>query len=155
MPQQETAIQQERRLCFRINAQEFGLRLQNINEIVNVPAITKVFHVPDYTVGLINLRGNVIAVIDPGIMLGIGKIAVTKNARVIIVQNQACAAGILVSSVTGIRTIDMANVQQVSAAVLGVSRDCLSGIVQLPERPLVLLNLDLMLAETSFAEEMR
>ena len=51
-------------VCFKLNNQEFGLEVENVIEVLPPPEITPVVHTPDFIKGVINLRGQIIAIID-------------------------------------------------------------------------------------------
>src|SRR5205085_1586047 len=59
----------ERQVCFHLAGQEFGLPIDEVKETIEPRPITRIFLVPDFIAGLINLRGDVLAVLDLGRVL--------------------------------------------------------------------------------------
>ena len=51
-------------VCFALDDQQYGINVENVIEVISIPEITNVIHTPDFIKGIINLRGDIIAVID-------------------------------------------------------------------------------------------
>jgi len=73
-------------LTFRLGAEEFGVRVDKVREIMGVQEITAVPQTPDYLKGVINLRGKVIPVIDLRLKFGLEAIEYTQRTCIIVVQ---------------------------------------------------------------------
>jgi len=54
----------DRHLIFALGAEEYSVPLLKVKEVIEVPDITPVPHTPDYYLGIMNLRGQVISIID-------------------------------------------------------------------------------------------
>lgn len=134
-------------ISFRIGREEFGLRLAAIREIIKLPRITRVPKAAPYVKGVINLHGDVIPVIDIGRRLGIGETAQTETARILVVESGNETVGLLAEEVSKITRIAAADIQPPPPLVGGVAADFLEGVVHLPKRFLVFLNLTRILAE--------
>src|ERR1700757_4071522 len=75
-------------LTFRLGAEEFGVRVDKVREIMGVQEITAVPQTPGYLKGVINLRGKVIPVVDLRLKFGLAEIEYTQRTCIIVVQIQ-------------------------------------------------------------------
>jgi purine-binding chemotaxis protein CheW len=73
-------------LTFRLGAEEFGVRVDKVREIMGVQEITAVPQTPDYLKGVINLRGKVIPVVDLRLKFGLEAVEYTQRTCIIVVQ---------------------------------------------------------------------
>jgi purine-binding chemotaxis protein CheW len=83
-------------VCFEVRGERFGASITSVKETLVLRPITRVFLVPPFVAGLVNLRGDVVAVLDLGVMLGLPEIGVTDDSRIVLVRASGRSAGLLV-----------------------------------------------------------
>src|SRR5512137_766315 len=83
--EQEEAVQQQY-LTFFLADEEYGINIQRVKEIIEYTSITKVPKVPEWIRGVINLRGNVVPVVDLAARFGIEESPITKTSCIVIVE---------------------------------------------------------------------
>lgn len=97
-------------LSFRLGEEAFAVSVLKVLSILELKPITKVPHAPEYMRGVINLRGNVLPIIDMRVKLGMEKVEATTNTCIIVlnveINNEEVMLGILVDSVKDILEID-------------------------------------------------
>lgn len=98
-------------ITFIANGQEFAANIMAIREIRGWTDTTPLPHVPDYVRGVINLRGNVLPVVDLKARLGLGITEATAKHVVIVVATGQKTVGVLVDAVSDIITLSAADVQ--------------------------------------------
>ena len=86
-------------LTFKLGAEEFGLEILKVQEIIKMMDITRVPRTPDFVRGVINLRGKVIPVVDLRLKFGLEAIEYTQRTCIIVVQVEGEASTILVGLV--------------------------------------------------------
>jgi len=86
-------------LTFKLGSEEFGVRVLKVREIMGIQQITAVPQTPDYLLGVINLRGKVIPVIDLRLKFGLPAMEYTQRTCIIVVQVEGEASTILVGLV--------------------------------------------------------
>lgn len=103
-------VQTERYLTFTINGEAFGIKTEDVTEIIGVQPITKMPRMPDYIKGVINLRGKVVPVID--MRLKFLQEAVEYNDRtcVIVVDRDDIIVGLIVDDVTEVVNIKTSDI---------------------------------------------
>jgi purine-binding chemotaxis protein CheW len=93
-------------LVFFLDNQEFAIAIEHVIDIINVSPLTKVPNVPDYVVGITNLRGKVIPIVD--VRLRFGKMSVDFNERtcIIVVEYNSVPVGLIIDQVSEVITLD-------------------------------------------------
>lgn len=112
MSVQDSTVSENRQLAtFRIGDELFGLGINNIREIVRYPDITGVPRSPAYLTGLANMRGNVLPVVDSRLRLGVKVAPISDMTRVLVIEIDGLATGLIVDSVCGVISLNSASVE--------------------------------------------
>jgi len=127
-------------ITFMANGQEFASDILMIREIRGWTDITPLPHVPDYVRGLINLRGNILPVIDLKARLGLGLTEATAKHVIIVAHNEARTTGILVDAVADIITLGPNDTQPTPDLAEGSNDSCVYGIAVVDGRLVTVLN---------------
>ena len=86
-------------VTYRLGDETYGINVMQVQEVLRYSEIAPVPGAPDYVLGIINLRGNVVTVIDTRARFGLPPEEVTDNTRVVIIESDEQVVGILVDSV--------------------------------------------------------
>ncbi len=84
---------------FNLADEAYGIEARQVNEVIRVGDITPVPGAPGQILGIVNLRGNVVTVLDMRALLGIESRPVDESSRIIIAETEGQAIGLLVDSV--------------------------------------------------------
>ena len=122
-----TAAHMGRYLSFRLAGEEYGLEILKVQEIIGMLNVTRVPRTPDWVRGVINLRGRVIPVIDARRKFGMPAEPDTEKTCIIIVHVGAAERRAQLGLVVGVWF--------------------LSGLGKLPDRVLILVDIDRALAD--------
>jgi purine-binding chemotaxis protein CheW len=97
-------------LSFRLNDEEFATNVASVLSILEMPKITKIPRAPEYIRGIINLRGEVLPVIDIHNKFGLPQPEITSSTCILVMEatldNQYIKFGILVDSVNEVHQIE-------------------------------------------------
>lgn len=93
----------DRYLCFKIADDEFAIPLLQVKQVIGMPEVTTVPQVPSYFLGIMNLRGQVISIVDLRLKLGI-KPKDTAEKSVVIIDLDAHSIGLVVDEVNSVLT---------------------------------------------------
>ena len=107
----EAANPNRQYITFIANGQEFAANIMAIREIRGWTDTTALPHVPHYVRGVINLRGNVLPVVDLKARLGLGMTDATSKHVIIVIADGNRTTGILVEAVSDIITLSASDVQ--------------------------------------------
>ena len=120
------------------------LRVQEINKLMNM---TKVPQAPEYVTGILNLRGQIVTVIDLGKKLGLTEEVFNENARNIIVNSRNEHIGLLVSSISDVVSAEWEKVEKPPANIGGVQGAFFKGVFKTKDRLIGILDVDRVLAD--------
>lgn len=132
-------------VVFKLDNEEYGVSILQVQEIKRMTDITRVPHTPDYIKGVINLRGSVLPVIDLKKRLNLNPGDYDDNTRIITVKVDDLSIGIIVDAVSEVLSIDRQSIEPAQSVVGGVSTAYLSGVGKLDNRLIILLNLEALI----------
>ena len=132
-------------VSFTVGNEEFGVDILSVQEINRMLNITPVPDMPPYVVGVINLRGKVIPVIDLRERFGMPKKEHDKNTRIVVVELAGKVVGFVVDGVNEVLRIPSSVTEPPPALVSNAEKDYITGVGKLDDRLLILLNLEKVL----------
>lgn len=133
-------------VTFSIGEEEFGVNILKVQEINRTMEITKVPRSPEFVEGVINLRGKVIPIIDLRRRFGLSSKPEDKDTRIIVIEINSVIVGFVVDAVSEVLRIPASTVEPPPPVVAGVESDYISGVGQLKDRLLIMLDLDKLLS---------
>lgn len=131
-------------LTFRIGNENYGLELSQTREIIEYSGITEVPLMPNFLRGVINLRGEVVPVIDLAVRLGRKSIEVQKRTCIIVVEllnnEQNHVLGLLADSVSEVIEMNDENIEDAPSFGAKIRADFIQGIAKRDDEFVVLLD---------------
>ncbi len=132
--------------AFRLGKEEFGIDILYIREIIRMPVITRVPNAPAYVLGIFNMRGKVVPVVDITQRLGVARNdEVTDETKVIVVQVNNVLVGFVVDAVSEVQRIARDIIVPPPALMENVNTKYVEGLAKLEERLIILLDLPKLL----------
>lgn len=128
---------------FNIGSEIFGIGISLIKEIVRYPLIIAVPQTPDYVLGLTNLRGNVLPVLDSRKRLGMHATKETDDTRVLVVEIGSTYMGVVVDKVKGVISIEEMTIEQPPSIISsGVDSKFIHAVIKGKDNDKVIMELD-------------
>lgn len=118
-----------------------GMDILKVQEINKLMEMTKVPQAPDYMVGILNLRGQIVTIIDLGQKLGLGSIDVSNESRNIIVNTPGEHVGLLVSRISDVVMADPDKIEPAPANMNGVQGAFFTGVYKTDNKLIGILNI--------------
>ena len=147
--------QEGKYLTFTLGAEEYGLEILKVREIIGIMNITAVPRTPDYVRGVINLRGKVIPVVSLRVRFGMEDAEDTDQTCIIVVDvernGRAIQMGILVDSVSEVLDIT-GNEIEAAPAFGNLDTGFILGMAKFPDGVKILLHIDKVLEKDDIAE---
>lgn len=135
-------------VIFRLNGQEYGIDIFNVNEIVTYSSPTKIPNSPDYIEGVLNLRGRVIPVINLKKKFNLEAGSADDSTRIIVASTGGVTAGFIVDEASEVLTVEKDSIEPVSEIISNISRKYISGVGKLNNGKMyILLNFKELYAE--------
>ena len=109
----EADVSTERYLTFRADGITLGVSTENVIEIITDHSITELPMVPDFIKGIINLRGQIVLIIDIRLRMGKSMSEYTDTTCVIVLDIDTVNIGIIVDSVEQVLDIDKSQISPI------------------------------------------
>jgi purine-binding chemotaxis protein CheW len=147
-------VPQEQHIIFTLAGTEYTALISNVAEIGYPLNVTPLPNVPEWVLGLANLRGDVISIVDLRAFLGLGKISRGGDARLLIAKTLQgdFIVGLIVESVRGIRYLNIDQIMEPPMDIAPQVATYVSGSYDLEGRALKLLNLERLLSSTEMRQ---
>lgn len=133
-------------LTFRLGDELFAANVSKVIEILEVPKITKVPRSPEFMRGVVNLRGNVLSVIDSRTKFGLPPTEDTINTCIIVmivnVEGQDMTLGVIVDAVQEVMEIEEANIQSLPEIGSKYRTEFIDGMVKRNDQFIMILNMN-------------
>ncbi len=128
-------------ITFRLDGESFGLPVETVREVIRVGDITRVPQSPAHIRGVTNLRGRILPVVEIRTRLGLAPLVPRSTARIIVAEVRGRVLGLLVDSVAQVQKVPADRVVAAPDEVKSAHTDYITGVVQLYDRLLILLDL--------------
>lgn len=138
-------------LTFKLAAEEFGLEILKVREIIGRMDITAVPQMPNYMKGVINLRGKTIPVVDLRLKFGLDEVERTDQTCIIVVDIGQ-EIGILVDAVSEVLEIASAQIDSPPAISGGADTSFMLGMGKVGDSVKILLNIDKVMTSDQIIE---
>jgi purine-binding chemotaxis protein CheW len=132
-------------IAFRIGDQEFCVNIMSVREIRGWTPATPMPHAPPYVLGVINLRGAVLPIIDLSARLGMKPAEPTVRHVIIVAQVKDKIVGLLVEAVSDILTVTDDNIQPTPDVSSDFERTFARGVLAIEKRLICLIELEAIL----------
>ncbi|MDF1631010.1 chemotaxis protein CheW [Mycoplana sp. MJR14] len=129
-------------IAFRIGDQEFCVNIMSVREIRGWTPATPMPHAPPYVLGVINLRGAVLPIIDMSMRLGMKPAEPTVRHVIIVAQVGPKTVGLLVDAVSDILTVTDDNVQPTPDIANEMAKNYARGILAIEGRMICMIELE-------------
>ncbi len=143
-------------LAFHLGAEEFGIQVLKVREIMGLQEITAVPHTPAYTNGVINLRGKVIPVIDLRLKFGMKETEYTQRTCIIVTEVEAESGslmiGAIVDGVNEVLTLAAADIEDTPDFGGEVNTTGILGMAKVKGRVKILLDIDHVMTHQDLQE---
>ncbi|HNY32246.1 MAG TPA: chemotaxis protein CheW [Fibrobacteria bacterium] len=116
-----------------------------VREISGLRAITPVHHAPSHVRGVVNLRGQIMTIIDLGVRLGIGAVPEDRHSRILVVRSGEEDIGLLVDGIEDVKTVSASEMEPPPSNVQGVSGSFLRAILKEKDELACVVDLDKIL----------
>jgi purine-binding chemotaxis protein CheW len=115
-------------VCFSMHDQEYGVAIADVKETLAPRPIVRMFLTPDWLAGIMNLRGDVVAVIDLARFLGMPPTVTGDDGRIVVLRHKSLTAGVLVDRMADVRVVPLEQVAPAPATIPVESASVMRGI---------------------------
>jgi purine-binding chemotaxis protein CheW len=123
-----------------------GMDILKVQEINKLMQMTKVPQAPDYVLGILNLRGQIVTILDLGHKLGLGETDISQDPRNIIVNSAGGHVGLLVRRISDVVSADMKKRERAPANMSGIQGEYFTGVYKTDDNLIGILDVDKVLS---------
>lgn len=139
-------------VTFRLDNETYGINVMQVQEVLRYSEIAPVPGAPSYVLGIINLRGNVVTVIDTRQRFGLEPAEIGDNTRVVIIEVDKQVIGILVDSVAEVVYLRQSEIETAPNVGNKDAAKFIQGVCNKNGELLILVELEKMLNEDEWSE---
>ncbi|GAB5517843.1 MAG: chemotaxis protein CheW [Rhodothermales bacterium] len=132
-------------VTFVLGKETFGVDVLKVQEIIRIVDVTRVPNSPSFVEGVINLRGKILPVIDLRKRFGLSYAERDKDSRIVVIEFADKVVGFLVDRMREVVRVERNSVDAPPNLVTSSTSRYITGVVQLEDRLLTLLDLDRVL----------
>ncbi len=142
-----TQDQEIQLVVFMLGEEEFACEIKNVAEVLKMVKVTPLPRSIEFVEGVINLRGEVIPVIDLRKRFNLADVDRTSESRIIIVEVNERLFGLIVDSVSEVARLPHKQIQEAPDRIAGDRNDLIKGVGKIDQRMLIILNIDELLSD--------
>ena len=139
-------------VTFRLAGETYGINVMQVQEVLRYSEIAPVPGAPSYVLGIINLRGNVVTVIDTRHRFALEPGEINDNTRIVIIEADKHVVGILVDSVAEVVYLRQSEIETAPNVGNEESAKFIQGVCHKNGELLILIELDKLLTDQEWAE---
>ncbi|PCI59278.1 MAG: chemotaxis protein CheW [Gammaproteobacteria bacterium] len=139
-------------VTFKLETETYGINVMQVQEVLRYTEIAPVPGAPSYVLGIINLRGNVVTVIDTRSRFGLETNEITDNTRIVIIEAEKQVIGILVDSVAEVVYLKASEIDDAPNVGNDDSAKFIQGVSNRDGELLILVDLDQLLSDDEWDE---
>ena len=139
-------------VTFRLEGETYGINVMQVQEVLRYTEIAAVPGAPAYVLGIINLRGNVVTVIDTRHRFGLTTAEVSEQTRIVIIEADSHVVGILVDAVAEVVYLRQSEIETAPNVGNDESAKFIQGVCNKNNELLILVELDKLLTDQEWSE---
>jgi purine-binding chemotaxis protein CheW len=128
-------------VSFTVGKEEYGVHIEEVQEIVRMPEITRLPQTASFIKGVINLRGNIIPVIDMRDRFKMESIQYSEMTRVIVATIEGKLIGMIVDTVSQVLELSSEDIEEAPDIIDGLSKEYIEGIGKINDSMIIILKI--------------
>ncbi len=139
-------------VTFMLEGEKYGIDVMKVKEVLRNIEIAPVPGAPNYILGIINLRGNVVTIIDTRTRFGLPQKEVDENTRVIVIETEDQSVGILVDAIAEVADIPQSEIEVTPNVGNDDSAKYIMGVYSAKGNLIILVEIEKVLTEEEWSE---
>ena len=139
-------------VTFHLEQEKYGIKVMQVQEVLRMTEIAPVPGAPHYVLGIINLRGNVVTVIDTRRRFGLAEVESDDETRIVIVEADNNVVGIMVDSVAEVIDLKMSEIETAPNVGNDESSKYIQGVSSRDNELLILVDVNKLLSSEEWQE---
>ncbi len=129
-------------VIFRVNDEDYGIDVTTVSSIERMVDVTRVPNVSDYIIGVMNLRGSVVPLVDLRKRFGLDSLDYNDETRTIVIKLAEIEVGIVVDSCSDVTDIKKSDIEPPPTVIGDIESAYIQGVTKLDKRLVILLDME-------------
>lgn len=139
-------------VIFRLENESYGINVMQVQEVLRYTEVAPVPGAPEYVLGIINLRGNVVTVIDTRLRFALETAETTDQTRIVIIEAENQVIGILVDAVAEVVYLRQSEIETTPNVGNEESAKFIQGVCHKNDELLILVDLEKLMSDEEWME---
>lgn len=140
--QQNLGSDNKQFVVFKLEQEEYGVDIKKVATIEQLKTAARVPKTPEYIKGVINLRGDIIPIMDLRKRFNLPELVETEDTRIIIIKTEEASIGLIVDAVTEVLQLSEDSIENITNFSNNLSIDYITGVGKVQNRIVTLLNVE-------------
>jgi len=149
---QEAPEERLQLVIFRLDETEFGVPIDQVRRLERLKVVTRVPRAPHFLEGVVNIRGDVVPVVNLKKRFGLATTPCDDKSRIVVVALEDQLVGLMVDAVREVLWFPASQIDPPPSMVARIDGAYLTGVGRLADRRIILLNLERVLATPEVEE---
>jgi purine-binding chemotaxis protein CheW len=148
LPDQRREVEEEKTIrwvTFRLGNETYGVDVMKVQEVLRLPTIAPVPGAPPFVIGIFNLRGTVVTVVDANLRFGLGPKPATDATRVMIVEVDDAVVGLKIDAVSDVVEVPISDVHPTPRVNAHVDHKYIQAVAHQDQRLIMVIDSDRLL----------
>jgi len=132
-------------LTFTLAEESYGLEIMKVKEIRGYESVTKIANAPDYVKGVLNLRGDIVPILDLRLKFNVGQATYNEFTIVIMLSVANRIVGIVVDAVSDVINLDRSQIKPPPEFGVAFDHKYLFGLATVQDHMVILLNIEALI----------
>jgi purine-binding chemotaxis protein CheW len=133
-------------LSFKLGQEEYCLDILSVQEIRGYDTVTSIANTPEFIKGVINLRGNIVPIVDLRIKFRLSEARYDATTIVIILNLSKKMIGIVVDSVSDVIALPLDSIREAPRFGSAINTEFISGMAAIDERMLIVVDIQRLMS---------
>lgn len=129
-------------VCFKLAEEEYSVDITRVQEVIRVQKITPVPQMPDFVLGVVNIRGNVVPVFDLRKKIGLELKPFDGKTKILVITINNILISLIVDEILDNIKIDKKLIDPAPNVKMTIEKDCVKGVGLIENRMIIILDLD-------------
>jgi purine-binding chemotaxis protein CheW len=140
-------------VCFMFSNEQYAVEITGVREVIHARRVTPVPQMPDFALGVINIRGSIIPVFDLRKKFGLPEKPFDDKTKLLIVEIKGTQISFIVDEILDNVKIAKSSIDPSPHVKMNIQRECIRGLGQMENRMIIIL--DLRKVSESIDEDIR
>jgi purine-binding chemotaxis protein CheW len=135
-------ITREEFLSFRLGAEEYAIDILQVQEIRAHENVTRIANAPEFIKGVINLRGNIVPIVDLRVKFGLPEQGINTQTVVIVLNIAKRTVGVVVDGVSDVIAVSAADIKPAPELASGLDTRYIQGLASIGGQMMILVDIE-------------